>query len=836
MLATFSSSDPRRIQRQTKIYQLGLDSISAVQIASALRKLGHPVLASHVIEHPTCESLARYLDTRPQDKHTVPQFELATFHLQVRRQIRRQGIAMHCVEAVLPCTPLQCAMMAQFLGSSRRDYFNYVNFELEHHLDAATMADAWRAVARAHPMLRTLLLPVEHSDWPFVMVQYLPHAFAPALSVFTDPEAFELGEWQLEAARAASGMGPEQKIWSVGLVQGVDGRMTMHLAIHHALYDAHSFQLILDDLSRAASGRQISPVARTSDAVSDILSQIYSTAETSAKFWEDQADKAVINGFPVMTPLRQSFRELAVELSTSSVHTTVLEDAAAKSGHTLQVILQAAWTRVLSAYLGEDSVTFGVVFSGRNTETTQNAAFPCVTTLPVISTNSDSNKTLLGDMLRNNTELYKQQHQPLTRIQQWLGRPDSRLFDTLLVYQKLDLGTSETRPWRMVDDNASVDYPVSIEVESQPDGLLGYRVTFFSDVLAKGQALMLLKQFDAQVQHLALNPDGHDADLFKFTPGLFSVLPPETPEIPTTVKFLHQFVEIQAIEAPGFTALHFVERFDGDLPVGRKWTYKELNDNGNRVAQTLLPRVNPGDIVAVYFDKCPAAYFSILGILKAGCAFVALDPGAPQARNEFIISDSGASVVLTSSEGKAALGTAVSVPILVIDESSQLHLIVRPPQKVKGPIMKHPNQIARTIHPFPKLLQGWELIRRQILPMEIPLTHQPARNTQLPHGSSQNRLLRPRLQDIRPDVDELPPDIRRPSRGRHARVDSHANGRLSRAIKVVDHPVLAPDVQDLLFQRLPSRNEHTLAQTRYIIRVQQACETGREVDMRDLKA
>ena len=50
----------------------------------------------------------------------------------------------------------------------------------------------------------------------------------------------------------------------------------------------------------------------------------------------------------------------------------------------------------------------------------------------------------------------------------------------------------------------------------------------------------------------------------------------------------------------------------------------------------------------VDFDKCPDAYFSILGILKAGCSFLALDPAAPRARKEFILEDSKAAAMLVA--------------------------------------------------------------------------------------------------------------------------------------------------------------------------------------------
>jgi amino acid adenylation domain-containing protein len=679
VLGILSAVDFEGIRRRTTIYQLGLDSISAVQIGAMLRKFGHQVVASDVIEHTTCESLARYIDTRTPESGVVVAYDLAKFQSEVQGQVLAHGIALDAVESILPCTPLQSAMMAQFLQSGGQDYFNYVDFKLEDTMSAAKLAEAWRAVSEAHPMLRTAIIAVEHDDCAFSMIQHHPQELTQVVTAASGEvaEAFSLENWRRQVSHAAA-QAPHTRLWSVAVIEGKE-ETAMHLAIHHALYDAHSLQLILNDLSVAVAGNQLSVRTHTAEAVIDILGNVAAVAGSSADFWKNQASKVAINALPVMTPLRETPRAILTERMTSSTLLTTLEDAASTSGHTVQVIFQAAWTRVLSAYLGEDSIIFGVVLSGRNTEATRNAAFPCITTLPVIASNNISNRDLLARMLQYNTQLFKQQHQPLTRIQQLLGCPETRLFDTLLVYQKLERDSTAHRPWSVVDESANIDYPVSIEVEPTAKGELDYQITFFGDVLPKEQAVLLLRQFDAAVQHLALHPLGQETDLFKSNPELFSIVAPETAEIPTEVRFLHQFVELQALKTSDATALDFVESFDGERPVGCTYTYKELDDNGNRVAQLLLPHVKSGDIVAVYFDKCPEAYFSILGVLKAGCAFVALDPGAPRSRNEFILQDSGGSVFLTSREWEDSLDLTVDVPVIGIDKQALSSVTANPP-------------------------------------------------------------------------------------------------------------------------------------------------------------
>ena len=78
-------------------------------------------------------------------------------------------------------------------------------------------------------------------------------------------------------------------------------------------------------------------------------------------------------------------------------------------------------------------------------------------------------------------------------------------------------------------------------------------------------------------------------------------------------------------------------------------TYRDLDARANRVANHLLTRgVTPGALVGIFLDRSLDLVVGILGILKAGAAYVPLDPVAPAERLAFMVSDSGAGVVLTS--------------------------------------------------------------------------------------------------------------------------------------------------------------------------------------------
>jgi len=80
----------------------------------------------------------------------------------------------------------------------------------------------------------------------------------------------------------------------------------------------------------------------------------------------------------------------------------------------------------------------------------------------------------------------------------------------------------------------------------------------------------------------------------------------------------------------------------------RTLSYHEFNTLATRFAQYLLSTgTQPGDMIPLYMEKSPEMLVAIFGILKAGAAFVPLDPRNPYERNMFIINDTGAKRIVT---------------------------------------------------------------------------------------------------------------------------------------------------------------------------------------------
>ncbi|KAK1985595.1 amino acid adenylation domain-containing protein [Colletotrichum cereale] len=654
IMAELSKMPVSKIGRNTSIFQLGLDSINAVQLATMMREHGLELSALNVIEFPTCEKMASYLRTFSTQE--MVQYDFAKFEQEVG------GPAWPGSDKVLPCSPLQCAMLNDFIQSEGKDYLNYMSFALKDDISFDQIRDAWKMLLKHHEILRTGFMPTQHRDASFAMIQYSSKECQLPITVRENAaDQFNVAKWKMDIAHNVL-QSLHQPPWALALEHGTS--ITMHIIMHHALYDAYSLQLILTDLSLRLSGKVMLDHPSIERAVSPILQASVNPGHSQG-FWKQKASEVVVNRFPTLTPLTERSPELLSEIKSSGTTFTGLTDSARKVGIPIQAILEAAWTRVLSAYLGEEDVVFGVVLSGRMNMDTENAVFPCINTVPVIAHNKASNLELLQQLHDYNSQLVRNQNVPLAQIQKWLGHPSTRVFDTLLVYQRMPEKNLLKFPWQILSDEGNLDYPVSVEVEPLSCGEIHLRLTFRTDVLPRPQALHLLDQFDAVLQHLAQKPNESANDLWGSHSSIFSILPPLEPIIPSEEKFLHNFVEKKAQAYPDKPALEFVTGFDGETPVSRHWTFHELNERGNQIANVLAPYAQTGKTIAIHFDKCPEAIFSILGILKAGCAFLALDPSAPKARKEFILKDSGALALLTNTD----IDFTVEQPHIHVDDA-----------------------------------------------------------------------------------------------------------------------------------------------------------------------
>ncbi|HUV70895.1 MAG TPA: amino acid adenylation domain-containing protein, partial [Terracidiphilus sp.] len=124
----------------------------------------------------------------------------------------------------------------------------------------------------------------------------------------------------------------------------------------------------------------------------------------------------------------------------------------------------------------------------------------------------------------------------------------------------------------------------------------------------------------------------------------------------------HEFVEEQVARTPDSVALTV-----GSLKI----SYRELNARSNRLSHFLRAQgAAPGILVGVYLDRSADSVISLLAILKCGAAYLPLDPKYPQERLQFMVTDSGASVILAHSSRRHSV-PQTNARVILLDQDGE---------------------------------------------------------------------------------------------------------------------------------------------------------------------
>lgn len=443
------------------IHELGIDSIGAIQLAARLRHTrGVEISAADILEKPKISDIALLLE-RKNSSHTNPaSFDFQGFERKHKPSICCElALSLDDIQHVLPCTPLQMGIVSQFIRSKSM-YVNYITYKMDSVWTTENLEAAWQIVRERHVMLRTGFLSLEDPLVSFAMVAYSIRRCNMPVQIMHKRETSkaDIDLWRRTSTDRFHG-DLSQPPWAVLIVD--DGSdIHMHIAMLHALYDAHSLSIIMDDLVDARSPAFSSISATIYPILSCILNssvaeQSKDKKNQSMQYWKDVFANASINKFPNLQPLRISTGRTGVQSRIGSKTVPELEMLCRKAGISLQAAGQAAWAQLLSALVGETNVTFGVVLSGRDAvKDSERVAFPCLTTVPVAVELPETNRELLDAMMNFNSSIRRHQFTPSAQIQRWVGRQNEALFDTIFAFQKMS-GSARKPSWRVVDEVAS---------------------------------------------------------------------------------------------------------------------------------------------------------------------------------------------------------------------------------------------------------------------------------------------------------------------------------------------------------------------------------------------
>ncbi|MGW0763821.1 condensation domain-containing protein, partial [Streptomyces sp. NPDC002814] len=335
-----------------------------------------------------------------------------------------------------------------------------------------------------------------------------------------------------------------------------------------------------------------------------------------------------------------------------------LQVLARRSGATLFMVLQAALAAVLTRSGAGTDVPIGSPIAGRTDEALDDLVGFFVNTL-VLRTDTSGNPgfdELLRRVRETSLAAYAHQDVPFEFLVEKLNpqrsTAHSPLFQVLLAFQNnpetsFDLPGLHTRMEGVSTGLSRTDLFISLAEQQNADGAAGVigAVEYATDLYDAATIEAFIGrwlQFLAAVAHdpeqrigsVDLLLDGERDQLTRWA----YTEPPATVQ-PATLAELFQH---RVAATPDATAV-----VEGDV----SWSYAQLNACANRVAWYLIGRgVGAEDVVGVLMPRSATQIATVLGIAKAGAAYLPVDPGYPRARVEYLLQDAEPALVIGESD------------------------------------------------------------------------------------------------------------------------------------------------------------------------------------------
>ena len=648
-------------------FALGGDSINSIQLVSRMRKAGFVINSREVFQHRTVASLAAIArEVEVERSFQSPLVSLSQEEIE-HIEAQQQGV----VEEILPLAPLQQGLLFHALYDEQAPdaYVVQKVLELNGALDTEGLEAAVAGLLKRHAHLCAGFMHQGLREPVQVVLR------EGGRSCWREMDFSGLaGEEQEEARRRwlaedyARRFDPaEPPLLRFTLLRLEEQRHQLVFTHHHILLDGWSMPILLQELfalyrSRGdASG--LSRVTPYREYLAWIQKQDRAAAVDAWREALAGIEEATLLG-PARTTTMTVPESIAVELPAEL--SEVLSGQARQQGVTLNTVVQAAWGILLSRITGRNDVVFGVTVSGRPAELAgvEHMVGLLINTLPVRVRLSRAERLmdLLVRLQEEQSRLLAYQHVPLSEIHRLAGVGE--LFDTLVVFENypVERGAAQgTLRIRGVAGGRGGDishYPLGLSAipGARLRLHLSYRPDLFERATVERMAKSLVRVLEAVAADATQRIGGIDLLEASERQQVLYDWNQTAQAVPQTN--LPVLFEEQAAKNPQAVAVVFEEK---------ELSYRELNQRANQLAHYLRKRgVGPEDIVAVALPRSFEMIVALLGILKAGAAYLPLDPDYPAERLAFMLRDACPVTVLST--GELAEQLPADCSCIVLDE------------------------------------------------------------------------------------------------------------------------------------------------------------------------
>lgn len=558
------------------------------------------------------------------------------------------------IQYIFPVTPAQDGLLQKEEKSD--DNRLIAICELSGNLNLSAFEAAWQNTAVRHQILRTIFA-WKRLDKPLqiILKRFYIGIEKHDLRHLPDSDR-QMHLDELISSQYSLSLDPAAgNLMRPVLAQIADQQFLLILICHGLILDVVSIKLILreilsdyESLAKSESSNQIHE-----DALRDYFGwmkqQDLSEAEAQ---W-----KSILKDSPAPTSLfpESLHVEKALQFSVPQKAQTVITESRTSElkvflqthGIDSKALLLGAWAALLNRYVGENDVVFGVKVSGRPSDVKgiDSIAGPLAAILPWRSRISRETARLdwLKAVEKAREELSRFDHVCAHQIQQWCDLPDEKLrFESVVSLEPVEELSSLTSGDLKLEsvsvcDNASP--PLIIEMISGSAFTL--RATYDNGRYDQALIEYLLNSLRNIIDEIVSQPDHTLVSLQLLDQATAHRMLFEWNDTGTEDSdyLVHDLFEAQAKQTPDAVAAVFADQHI---------TYGELNRRANRLANYLSNLgVGPEILVGICIDRSFDMLTSILGVMKAGGAYLPLDSSYPIERLAYILDEAQPPVILS---------------------------------------------------------------------------------------------------------------------------------------------------------------------------------------------